>query len=168
MNDLDDLLPIVIGLFGSVLGIVIGSLLGAMVVRVCSLLLKFGEIPFLNAFKAVGLAMFVNFTLNFIVGFNQGFLMAATGFRNRGYPGMSSEFMFQFFTPMFFLHSILSSIFISALFFCVVVERKNQPTKLTFVEASSLSALSTAVGAAALTLLVGSTCLFLRFVSRIA
>ena len=163
MNEFEFMLQMLLACAALVVSLVVGSLIGAMVVRVASNVLKLGEIPFLNALKATALATFVTLSLNFAAGFQQG-LALANG-RTPGY--MVREVVMQFFSPGFMLMSLLSGLFITAIFLCLVVERKNNTTKLTLVEGLGLASLATAVAVAAAVLILGSIVALLIFVSRI-
>lgn len=168
MNEFEFMLQMLLACAALVVSLVVGSLIGAMVVRVASNVLKLGEIPFLNALKATALATFVTLSLNFAAGFQQGLALANGLGSYQGMPGyMVREVVMQFFSPGFMLMSLLSGLFITAIFLCLVVERKDNTTKLTLVEGLGLASLATAVAVAAAVLILGSIVALLIFVSRI-
>ena len=124
------------GLVGFAIGAGIGSLLGAIWLRLAASWLNFSDIPYWNAFRCSLVSGLVVASINLAVGFNHGLsfrLLADDSFQMNSLP-------FQY-GPTFFLYSIIFGLMLTAVIFRRIIQAKSDNQLMAFGDAVSLASL---------------------------
>ncbi len=140
-----------IGAFKAVLGIAVfaigllaGSLLGAIFLRTAAVLLNLGDIPFVTAFRSVLVSSFTVCTLHFSIGLNHGLTAGYLGsFFSEGRTGPLE--LRYFYSPHFFLLSATFSLLVTAAVFTTTLRRNGNDSRLKFVDSLTLAAFYLAI-----------------------
>lgn len=153
-------LKLLVGVFAFGAGLVLGSLFAAIWLRLAAYWMKFGDVPFLTAFKSALMANFVVSTLNFSIGVNHG--MSTAILRQMSDSSRQRPFDFSFaYSPTHYLYVTLFGLLITAAIFRRTIPQRDaaSPTadgdsRISFWDAMALASLYFAISFAFTVILV--------------
>ncbi len=122
----------------------VGSLLGAIFLRLAASLLGLGDIPFVTAFRAVLVSSFAVCMLHFSVGLNHGLIVDYLGSLFARGSARPMELRYSY-SPHFFLLSSTFSLLLTAVVFSTTVRRERDESRPRFVDCLTLAALYSAI-----------------------
>ncbi|QDU97382.1 hypothetical protein [Lignipirellula cremea] len=134
-------------LLGFSLGVILGSFIAAIWLRIAALWMGFGKVPYLSAYKSALVSSFVMFAINFSVGIQYGFtagVSAQIHSAGRRYPP-PIDFL-SGWSPTFFLCSAMISLLLTAAIFCRTFPRQEDGARLSYVDSLALAAVYYALG----------------------
>jgi len=105
-------LKAIAGVVGFGVGLVLGSLLSAICLRLAALWLNFGEVAYLTALKCAVLSNFVVVIMNFSIGFNYGLMTQLLADQSLSVRNLSFAF-----SPVYFLYVVALGLFVTAAIF---------------------------------------------------
>ena len=142
--------------------VLVATAVGGVALRTAAVILGFGNLRYLTAFKAALLANFVMLVLQFAAGFQYGWMamFSRMQFDRYGYPGSGRmynggiyELAFSF-SPTFYLLATMFGLVTTALVFCRMLPADKDGRLMNFRDALTLAAVYQAISFAIL-MLVG-------------
>lgn len=162
---MDDTLAVIAIITGGVVGFIVAVLLatviGGVALRIAAVILGFGDLRYLTAFKAALLANFVMLVLQFAAGFQYGWaaMYSRMQLERWGYPGSGRMYnggiyeMAFSFTPTFYLLAVMFGLVTTALIFCRMLPTDKDGRLMNFRDALTLAAVYQAISFAILILI---------------
>lgn len=126
------------GVVGFSIGMVLGSLVSAIWLRLAAQWLRFGNIPYVTAFKCAILSNFVVFTLNFSIGVNHGVTIAMLGQVFSDQRSQSMNFTFAY-SPIYFLCATIFGLLVTSAIFCRTIPNNDTDSRITFGDSLALA-----------------------------
>lgn len=133
-------LKILAGVGGFVVGIVLGSLIAAIWLRLAAQWLRFATVPYLTAFKCALISNLVVFTFNFSIGFSYGLMTVLIS-------QLPPELRFRYvdfsspISPIYFFCTTVFGILVTAAIFGRTISSKDSDTRITFSDSLALASL---------------------------
>lgn len=123
-------------------GLMIGSLISAIWLRLAAQFLSFNRVPYLTAFKISLVSNFVMFVLNFSIGANQGLALAAMKPNMRRLTTLDYG---HYFSPIYFLLATVGGVLLTALVIGRMLPREEKEPRVSFGDTVVLSSLYIAI-----------------------
>lgn len=140
------------GIIGFSLGMVLGSLVAAIWLRLAGKWMRFGNIPYIEAFKCDLISNFVIFTFNFSIGVNHGITIGMLGQMFSEPRSQPVNFTFAY-SPIYFLYSTIFGLLVTAASFCRTIPNKDKDSRITFSDSLALASFYFALSFACMLLL---------------
>ena len=126
---------------GCLIGMVLGSLLSAIWLRLAARWMGFGKIPYLTAFTSALLSNFVVLTFNLSIGVNRGIAIALLDKMPTEPHSHTIDFTY-LYPPIYFLYSTLLGLLITAVIFCrTLPNNKDNDSRIPFGDSLALTSL---------------------------
>lgn len=128
------------GIVGFAVGIVLGSFIAAIWLRLAAQWLRFVTVPYLTAFKCALISNFVVFTFNFSIGVNYGLTAAVLRQMSPEQSSRSVDFTFAY-SPTYFIYATIFGLLVTAAIFCRTIPSKDTDSRIAFADSFALASL---------------------------
>ena len=139
------LFRLIIGATAGLVGVVVGSLVAAVGLRLAAAWLSMPTIPYFAAYKSALTSSLV-LLLNFLIGFNSGLATSLMRGAVSSRPVPMSYSSFEY-SPFFFFHILAGGLLLTAAIFCRTIPPDDKGQRLIFRDAVALAGVYMAVSA---------------------
>ncbi|MBA4030765.1 MAG: hypothetical protein C0478_07715 [Planctomyces sp.] len=130
------------GLVGTIFGILVSSLIGAVWLRLAAKWLRFNDIPYGTAFRSALITNFVVVTFNAFVSFNSILTILVIGSMYNQSRPRNLDFSFAF-SPIYFMYATIFGVLVTAAIFLRTIPVKEADSRMTFADSLALASFYT-------------------------
>jgi hypothetical protein len=128
-------------------GLVLGSLIAAIWLRLAATWLRLGNIPYVSAFKAALLSSFVVLAVNLSINLNYWMIFASQGERVFDDPMWTTNFLLRL-GPSYYLYVTVLNLLVIAALFRTILPAKEGDSRMLFGDCFALASLYYAISVA--------------------